>query len=259
MTDAAMDLASLDDLLDRIAAGRVLDPLSPATVIVPSRLAALQLRRRLARRGAFAGVRFEVVTRLAELIAAAELARRGLRPLARPIADYAAMLAARESRGALARVADLPGYARALRQTFRRLRRAGFRGAADVPIPAGSEHLAEVARLYGRFRSLTAAFYDPEDLLDAAAERLRAQAGAVLPELGTVYVLPPSGLSAAEDAFLAAIREASDAYVDVREPAGTPEERFILAPDAASEARLVVREVVRALQDGVPIDEVAVF
>src|SRR6266567_1024736 len=122
----------IDSVLDRIATDRHRDPLSPVTVIVPSRLAALQLRRRLAQRGAFAGVRFEIVSRIAELIAAADLAREMRRPLARPIADYAAGLVARESRGPLASVADLAGYAHALRQTFRRLRRAGFREAADI-------------------------------------------------------------------------------------------------------------------------------
>ena len=122
-------ILTLNGLLDRIAAGRRGDPMLPVTVIVPSRLAALQLRRRLAGRGAFAGVRFEVVSRVAELIAAADLAKQGRRPLARPIADYAAVLVARESQGPLAGVAELTGYARALRQNFRRLRGAGFHGA----------------------------------------------------------------------------------------------------------------------------------
>lgn len=252
-------MAHLDDLLDRIAAQGRREPLRPITVIVPSRLAALQLRRRLAQRGAFASVRFEVVSRIAELIAAAELARQGRRPLARPIADYAAALVARESQAPLAAVADLPGYARALRHTFRRLRRAGFRDGADVPLGSDSGHLAEVARLFRRFRELTAGFYDAEDLLEAAAARLRSSPSEVLPELESVYVLPPCRLSAAEAHFLDALRADSSHYEEVQEQPGAPEERFILAPDAASEARLVVREVVRALQEGVRLDEVAVF
>ena len=76
------------------------------TVIVPSRLSALQMRRRLAARGAFAGVRFEPLARLAELIAASTLARSKLKPLARPIADYVATRIARESQAPLSGVRE---------------------------------------------------------------------------------------------------------------------------------------------------------
>lgn len=132
-------VADIEATLDHVADGRAGDPLTPVTVIVPSHVALLQLRRRLAQRGPFANVRFEVVSRLAELAAASELARSGRRPMARPIGDYAAWLIARESSGALAAVAEIDGYARALRQTIR--------------------------RLFGRFRDITSSFYDDEDLL----------------------------------------------------------------------------------------------
>jgi hypothetical protein len=135
--------------------------------------------------------------------------------------------------------------------------------------------MEEIARLFGRFRELTASFYDPEDLLQAAAARLRASHGVVLPELGAVYVVPPSRFSAAEAAFLDAIAGATPSYEEVEDPwthslqsgqgpsahAGNalPEERFILAPDAASEARAIAREVIGALQGGLRLDEIAVF
>jgi len=255
-------MSTIDAALDRIAAGRQRDPLAPVTVIIPSRLAALQLRRRLAERGPFAGVRFEVVSRIAELIAAADLAGEMRRPLARPIADYAAGLVARESRGPLASVADLAGYARALRQTFRRLRRAGFREAGGVPALGPDGPPAEIVRLFGRFRELTAEFYDEQDLLETAAVRLRAQPDRVLPELGDVYVVPPARQSAAEAAFLDAVRQVvrpGRVYEEIEEPAGAPQERMILAPDSATEVRAIVREVIAALQEGVRQDEIAVF
>ena len=109
--------------LESLAAGRRVDPLAPVTVIVPSHAAGLQLRRRLAALAPFAGVRFETLPRIAELLAAGHLAAAGRAPLARPIGDYLAELVARESSGTLERVGDLPGYARALRRIFRRLRR----------------------------------------------------------------------------------------------------------------------------------------
>jgi hypothetical protein len=178
-------MVDLNQTLDRIARTRKDDPLANATVIVPSRLAALQLRRRLAIRGPFAGVRFEPLARLAELIAASTLARSQRRPLARPIADYVSTRIARESRWPLDGVRDIPGYARALRHTFRRLRRGGFHDGQEL-IQAGmsGDGLAEIARLYTRFREDTAAFYDDEDLMETASEVLRASLGSVLPELG---------------------------------------------------------------------------
>jgi len=118
--------------LKLLAAERRLDPLAPVTVIVPSHAAGLQLRRRLAALAPFAGVRFETLPRIAELLAAGHLAEAGRAPLARPIGDYLAEVIARGSRGALAQVGDLPGYARALRRIFRRLRRGGVRNSSDV-------------------------------------------------------------------------------------------------------------------------------
>ena len=52
-------MADIEELLRSIAASRAADPLAPMTVIVPSHVAGLHLRRRLGRMGAFAGVRFE--------------------------------------------------------------------------------------------------------------------------------------------------------------------------------------------------------
>ena len=93
--------------LKSLAAERRLDPLAPVTVIVPSHTAGLQLRRRLAALAPFAGVRFETLPRIAELLAAGHLAEAGRAPLARPIGDYLAEVIARGSRGALAQVGDL--------------------------------------------------------------------------------------------------------------------------------------------------------
>src|SRR5579859_6325342 len=139
-------MSTIEATLDLIVAERISDTLAPVTVIVPSRLALLQLRRRLAQRGPFANVRFEVISRLAELIAAPELARATRRPMARPIGDYAAGLVASESRGPLAAVSDLDGYMRAVRQTFRRFRRGGFGRAEDVPLADPVSQLPEIAR-----------------------------------------------------------------------------------------------------------------
>jgi ATP-dependent helicase/nuclease subunit B len=245
--------------LESIAAARKGDPLAPVTLVVASHVAALQLRRLLAELTPFAGVRFETLPRIAELLGAGYLATAGRSPLARPIGDYVAEQVARESRGVLARVGDLPGYARVLRHMFRRLRRGGIRLSQDAADGQATGHLREILRLYDRFREETALFYDEEDLLEAAAEAVRSGKAGALADLGTIYVLPPGAQSAGGAALLSALREAAPAYDELDEPRADPEMRFVLAPDPASEAREAVREVLWALDSSLSLHEIAVF
>ena len=231
-------------------------------MVVPSHAAGIQLRRRLASEyGAFAGVRFETLPRLAELLGAGDLAQAGKSPLARPIGDYLASQVALQARADLADVRQLPGFARVLRQTFRRLRRGGFAQPQEVPVPLGTGLLGEVVRLHGLFRELSRAFYDDEDLLDAAAGSVAGRPIELARELGDMYVLPPGALSVGSDRLLTVIRRAAGRahYHHVPDEAATAESRFVLAPDPASEAREVAREVVDALAGGVGLHEVAVF
>src|SRR2546428_8573873 len=97
--------------LESLAAGRAMDPLAPVTAIVPSHAAGLQLRRRLAALAPFAGVRFETLPRIAELLAAGHLAGAGRAPLAPPIRDYLAEVVARQSRVVMQQVGDQPRHA----------------------------------------------------------------------------------------------------------------------------------------------------
>ena len=250
-------MPALEDALRTIARDRKKDPLAPVTVVVPSHVAGIHARRRLAEHGPFAGVRFETLPRLAELIGAPSLAAAGRSPLARPIGDYAAAVVAREAGIGAQEVRELPGFGRALRQTFRRLRRGGISRPEDARVPLAAGIANEVVSLLGNFRALTAAFYDDDDLMDAAAAALDAGAQAI--DLGAVYVVPPGALTASADRFLKALRKAAASYSLLSESTSTPSTRFVLAPDPASEAREVSREVVRALSEGVSISEIAVF
>lgn len=253
-------MASLIRTLEVIAAGRRDDRLRPVTVIVPSHIAGLQLRRRLASLGAFAGVRFETLPRLAEIIGAGELAAAGRSPLARPIGDYVAAQVAREAGRDLAAVSDLPGFGRVLRRFFRRLRRGGIGRAEDARVPLGAGYLGEVLRLYALFRAGTAAFYDEEDLMDAAATVLRRGKAAALADLGAIYVVPPGGLSAGAETLLRALRRVAPSFSVVGEPTGQARTtKIVLAPDPSSEAREAVREVVAALDGGLGLHEVALL
>jgi ATP-dependent helicase/nuclease subunit B len=246
--------------LQTIARARRDDPLAPATVIAPSHVASIHLRRQLAEIGPFAGVRFETLPRIAELLGAASLARQGRSPLARPIGDYLATQIAHLARDDLAGVSDLTGFARVLRKSFTRLRRGGFR-PEDIRSSLDSGLLGEVTRLYAAFRAETARFYDEEDLFDAATEAVTQSGSPVLDDLGDIYVLPPGALSAGADALLKALRRTAGAsrVKQLDTPATSPETAFVLAPDPGSEAREAAREVLQALEAGIGLHEVAVL
>lgn len=252
-------MPDINSMLEQIAGGRQGDPLTPVTVIVPSHAAGLQMRRCLAEIGPFAAVRFETLPRIAELLAAGHLAAAHRLPLARPIGDYVAEEVARESRGSLAQVAALPGYAKALRRIFRRIRRGGIHSSVEVRLRGDRAHLDEILRLFDLFRDRTGQFYDDEDLLEEAAAVVRSGRAGAFQDLGAINVTPPGALSAGGADLLAALRESAPSYLEVEDGTSTPETRLMLAPDPASEAREVVREVLRALQEGVPLHEIAVF
>ncbi len=250
-------MTTLAEALDAITSGRRADPLAPVTVVVPSHVAGLQLRRRLAGRGAFAGVRFETLPRVAELIAAGHLAAAGRRPLARPIGDYLTQELAAAAPGRFAALRGLPGFGRVLRSLFRRLRRGGLDPDDAELLRSADTRLADVLRLYAAFRARSERFYDDEDLLAAAAAALGD--GAPTAELGAIYVVPPGALSAASAALLDALRRVAPAFVAIDEAPAGARSRFVLASDPASEAREAVREVLAALEDGLGLHEVAVF
>jgi ATP-dependent helicase/nuclease subunit B len=244
-------------MLDAIAAGRRADPLAPVTVVSPSHLAALQMRRALAERGPYAAVRFETLPRLAELIGAGRLAAQGRLPLARPIGDHLAERVGRQARPPLDPIRELPGFGRALRRLFARLRRGGLTGGETPPASAGP-HLAEVMRLYGLWREGIAAFYDEEDLLDAAADTVHADPAAVA-ELGALHLVPPGPRTAAGVRLLAALEAVRGGLTRAAEPVRAAAARLVLAPDLASEAREAVRAVLEALGEGIALHEIAVL
>ncbi len=248
---------SLDELLAGIAAGRRADPLAPVTVICPTHLSALQMRRRLAALTPFAAVRFETLPRIAELIGAGRLAAAGRHPMARPIGDHLAEEVAALARPPLDPIRELPGFARSLRRLFARLRRAGVRDGAPLP-GVEDPHLAEVLRLYGLWRERIAAFYDEDDLLDAAADAVNDDPARAA-ELGALHLVPPGPRSAAGARLVAALEAARGGLTRVAEPEPSPDVRLVMAPDRASEAREAVREVLRALEQGVALHEVAIL
>ena len=185
----------LRDLVRDLQGG---DPLAPVWVGIHSSVAGLHLRRFFASDGAYAGVRFAPVSRLAEMLGAPLAVGEGRQPLAEAALRAACrreLLSLREGRGRswLGPVADHESTEEALARTWR---------AARFLDPA---ILGRVGRLGGRAREvarllaavsdrLSPHFFDGEELVEQASRALE-QGVADLDGIGPVVLYglaPPS-------------------------------------------------------------------
>ncbi|HEX9992596.1 MAG TPA: hypothetical protein VGB14_06690, partial [Acidimicrobiales bacterium] len=169
-------------VVEEVKAG---DPLAPVTVVVPSALAGLSLRRALAARpGGSVGVRAVSLPEVAALLGAPRLVAAGRRPLTpvRRGALVRAALAGGDGRG----LGIAPGGAAeaALAATFADLAAADERALAALA--RCGERAAFVVAAHRRYRRLAAAWYDDADVVVAAAAAvwegtpLRAEVGHVV-------------------------------------------------------------------------------
>lgn len=271
----------LDGLGRHVAAAQADDRFRPVTVIAPSRTSALALRRRLAlEAGGLFGVRFEVLPRLAELLAAPALARAGRVPAGAAARGEALRTVLRRDPGMLAAIADHPATAQALERTLADLSELPPAQLRRLPGARGGE----LARLHTRVRALLRGHYDAGDLLWAAAETV-AQGGADLRELGVVIAVVTEPPSPAALALLIALGETTaltclvatageegvdapllDAVAALGEPAvaapaapARPVERILSAPDPDGEVRAAVRLLAERFHQGVPLHRMALL
>jgi len=271
----------LDALGRHVAAAQADDRFRPVTVIAPSRAAALALRRRLAREaGGLFGVRFEVLPRLAELLAAPALARAGRVPAGAAARSEALRTVLRRDPGMLAAIADHPATAQALERTLADLSELPPEQLRHLPGTRG----AELARLHTRVRAVLRGHYDAGDLLWAAAETV-AQGGTDLRELGVMIAVVTEPPSPAALTLLTALGETTaltclvattgDEPVDaalldalgglaaqaVAAPAApcAPVERILSAPDPDGEVRAAVRLLAERFHQGVPLHRMALL
>jgi RecB family exonuclease len=250
------------------------DPLRRVTVVMPSALAAVTVRRALARNGMVAT---ELVTlpALAPRLAARRLATTAQRPLGSLEARLLVRAVLTESTGRLSDLAHHPATLAALVDTFEELRPLTANELAALA--AGSRRAAEVVDLYRAYRRLVGGLADDHDVLLAAAEAVRSGENA-LDEIGDVVLYLPRRLARAELDLLGALaeRECLSAIVgdgevaselepflgsagDVSPPMRPAiEARIVRAPDPAEEARVAVRAVVEHLREGVPADRIAI-
>ncbi|HET9143273.1 hypothetical protein, partial [Actinophytocola sp.] len=257
-------------LTDAVAAAKGGNPLAPVTVLVPGERIGVTVRRALARGvrpGApgVAAVRVLTLRRLAEQLAGAAFARRGLRPLTAPVLAAAVREVLRAEPGIFGPVAGHIGTVRAIARAHRALR------AVPEPVldrlAAAGEVSAETVRLHRVLRHRCAAdFFDEADLLTSAVDRAGGSTDPVL-------VFLPQDLDPPDTALLAALGRvvpvhlvvgltgdpAADARplalcrdlgVPVRSRTHPPCGDVVLhASDPDDEVRCVVRRAVAALAD----------
>ena len=286
--------ASSEALHREIARAKAESPLAPVTVIVPGNSVGVAVRRLLASGelgpvsnvgSGLIGVNFLTAYRLAELLAAPRLAAAGRRPVSTPVVAAAVRRVLATDPGRMfGRVATHPATEEALVHAHREL--SDLDDAALTVLARQSARAHEVVRIH-RFakRHLAPGWYDEQDLMRAALELVEGGAP-LLAEIGTVLCHLPQRVSTPAHELLRAVANRTDlvviaGYTGV-EKADAPIESTLvrlgespsgtrgagIAPahgtavcsvsDADDEVRSVVRGVVDAMREGVPLEHMAV-
>jgi len=282
-------------LRDSVARAKQSDPLAPVTVVVPTNSVGVSARRRLASgelgavtsagRGVV-GVTFVTVYRLAELLAASELAGAGRRPVSTPVVASAVRRALARAPGLFAPVAEHPATEEALVAAHREL---SDLDAAQLDTLGEHSQLRtrEVVRLHRSIAALLRQeWHDEHDLMEAATT-LVAAGTPLAAELGTIIVFLPqrwstpaarmlgvlaeqtaveiivglTGTEAADAQVIASLRRvgvepAADLAAGIAPAVGT---EVWNASDPDDEVRVIVRGVVDAMREGVPLERMAVL
>ena len=268
------------------------DPLAPVTVVGPTRFANLALRQELGRSG-FINVRFEVLSKVSEMLGGANLARLGRLPLTQTMESVSLRHVLAESTGPLASVSAHQSTQTSLRSSFRGLRREGEDLLTALEAQGGLR--GEVARLYRSYRTkIAGGWHDREDLTEAAAGALRQGDPPALDDLGIMVFYLPRNVSPAEADLIAELarrgrcsvllgltgdddadrpaRELTDSLAPLfgqnveridatapppSDPTGTS---LHIAPNAHEELRWVLRQVLRkASEEKTPFHRMAVL
>lgn len=281
----------------RIAAAKAGEPLAPVAVVVPTNSVGVATRRLLAsgelgdvtaRGVGIVGVSFLTVYRLAELLAAPTLAAAGRRPVSTPVVAAAVRSVLARDAGVFAPVARHPATEEALVAAHREL---GDLDADALDVLARQHpRVRDVVRIHREAaEALRGGWYTEHDLMRVATDLVRD--GAPLPgDLGSLVVFLPQRLGAPQARLLVALADrvptsvvlgltgvpradaavrASARRLGVQAPDAPPAPATVApaAPPATvvhtfsdpdDEVRAVVRGVVDALRDGVPLERVAV-
>jgi ATP-dependent helicase/nuclease subunit B len=284
--------AASQALRDAVERAKRSDALAPVTVVVPTNSVGVSARRRLASgelgavtsagRGVV-GVTFLTVYRLAELLAAAELAGARRRPVSTPVVASAVRRVLARAPGLFAPVAQHPATEEALVAAHREL--SDLDAAQLDVLSAQHPRAREVVRLHRAAKSwLEREWYDEHDLMRAATGL--AETGSPLArELGRIICFLPQRWSTPAARLLRALAAHTEVEVVVGltgstaadeqvgyslrrlgadvdpDPGITPVAGTEVwdASDPDDEVRAIVRGVVDAMRSGVPLERMAVL
>jgi len=275
-----------------IARAKHTSPLAPVAVVVPTNSVGVAARRLLASgelgpisnaASGLIGVTFLTVYRLAELLAAPRLAAQGRRPVSTPVVAAAVRHVLATDPGPMfRRVATHPATEEALVGAHREL--SDLDDVALDVLADQSARARQVVRIHRLVNQhLASAWYDEHDLMRAACELVVAGAS-LLDELGTVVCHLPQRVSTPSARVLRSVAAGNDlavivgltgvakadavvvasverlggtipAGVDIEPAYGTA---VCSVSDADDEVRVVVRGIVDAMRDGVPLERMAV-
>ncbi len=291
---------AVEALTAEIAAAKRDDPLVAVNVVVPSNHVGVTARRLLgsgavgptsSRGVGLAAVTFLTVYRMAELLGSAALAGQGRRPVSTPVIGAALRAALRERPGVFAPVAEHPATESSLVAAYREMRDVS--PGALRRLGARSRRAADVVALHDLAHArLEGEFYDEQDLVASAIERLDAGEGRETGLDGPVVVYLPQRLSLHSAALLRAVARGrplrviagstghpgADAMVgrsvariddtgrlplalgpSLAPAFDTRRTRVVTTSDADEEVRTAVRVVVDAARTGSPLERIAVL
>lgn len=284
--------AAGEALRDEISRAKQESPLAPVTVIVPGNSVGIAVRRLLASGEmgpvssagvGLIGVNFLTSARLAELLAAARLAAAKRRPVSPPVVAAAVRRVLSADAGMFAPVAAHPATEEALVAATAEL--SDLDDAALSVLAARGERARDVVRIHRLVkRHLAAGWYDEHDLMRAACEVV-GEGSPLVRELGTVVCHLPQRITAPVARLLRAVAERNDIVViagltgkplaDAEVVAAVERLGGTIAPDASDiapahgtavcsmsdaddEVRVIVRGIVDAMREGVPLERMAV-
>jgi hypothetical protein len=276
---------AIDELGRAIADVKRDDPLTPVTVVVPSALAAVTVRRRLARAHGVIAVDTVSMPGLASRLASRRVAADRRRPLGRLEAAAVARTVLSHDNDRLAAAADHPGTVESLLRTFDELR--PLDAATLARLAASSSRASEVVELYRSYRRTAKQWIDDHDVVEMAVDAVRNGDPAVH-EVGAVILHLPRRLSASDLALVAALHERGGLHAVLvgitgraradmpqhemidqlvgsgssrDDPLSSPHSampKIIRAADPAEEVRAAVRSVLEGIAEGVVPDRIAV-
>lgn len=285
--------AAAEALRAEVARAKAGSPLAPVTVVVPGNSVGVAARRLLASGelgpvssagSGLIGVTFLTAYRLAELLAASRLAAAGRRPVSTPVVAAAVRRVLAVDPGRLfASVAEHPATEEALVGAHRDL--SNLDEPALTRLAARSPRAREVVRIHRLVKEhLAPAWHDEHDLMRAACDVVD-EGAPVVDELGTVVCHLPQRVSVPIARLLRALAERNELVViagltgvakaDAEVIAGVARfggeldlEAANISPahgtavcsmsDADDEVRVVVRGLVDAMREGVPLERMAV-